>query len=1006
MKSKLYLLFCLFFVLDAFATKPLVQWAKVAGGYGDESAFITSVDHEGSVFVAGTSKSNTFSFNNTTLTNDNPSFVSSYLAKYDANGNLLWVKGGGNGNSYSIVAMDNDREGNTYISGSFQSSTLKFGNFTLENHANYTYGKVFVAKYDRNGNVAWAIAPDIYISSGTGGLCVDSTGNFYITGHFQDVTMTFGTVKLTNTSSPQQDVFLVKFNSSGKALWGRNFGGTWHDVGRSVAIDSDGDIMLAGIYKSSVFNIGNIHLTNNDQNTNNVFLAKITTDGQVLWAKGMGALGEDFCKSVATDKSGNSFICGHFKSQNIGFGNIQLQNSTQSTKSFLAKYDSQGNALWAKTSESNGVDDFATVTVDKTGNSYVCGSFDKSKIVYDTTNIINQQGTAKDIIVVKYNEAGIVEWAKNFGDNYDAAGNSCSLDTEGNLFVAGDFKSEAIYFDDFKMYNSTFQTNSAVVSSDIFLIKIKQLADSITVKYCSSDNTVTLYVDVDGSKYNWVNHQSGDTISGTAKFIATNPIVGDKYSCLITLDGGGIYELNIILVDYNLKADFNYSISVCRTNTIQFVENVLSTHEPVEYKWYFGDGNESKERNPIHSYQTSGKYKVKLEVTNPLSSCPDTITKEIEVFSPMSVEIQGDTLCCKGYTLTMRAVGAPAYLWSDGSTADTLVVNENSGRIWVVGLFGGGICQSDTVFKTIISARYPVTVSGYQTYCPELATKIKAHGAKDYFWSTGISADSIEISAPGGNYWVYGQSAGGCYSDTLHFSVSEEPDWDFSISGQLSFCKSDSTQISVNGSVSNVWFNSETKNSIFISKPGDYSVAGVNSRGCEKHLNFTVTENESPNSIFSVSTKQVDRKNNTLAVIVNPEPDTEYFWEMGDGSFVNGASHQHVYNVRNNMLEFIVRLTATNKYGCVSYTEQSIDVVPFIPNVFTPNGDGINDVFVPDIDVLIIDRLGKSLYRGTEGWDGTFRGKEVPNDTYFYFVYYADKYGVVQTKKGTVTLIR
>ncbi len=229
---------------------------------------------------------------------------------------------------------------------------------------------------------------------------------------------------------------------------------------------------------------------------------------------------------------------------------------------------------------------------------------------------------------------------------------------------------------------------------------------------------------------------------------------------------------------------------------------------------------------------------------------------------------------------------------------------------------------------------------------------------------------------------------------------------DFSISGQLSFCKSDSTQISVNGSVSNVWFNSETKNSIFISKPGDYSVAGVNSRGCEKHLNFTVTENESPNSIFSVSTKQVDRKNNTLAVIVNPEPDTEYFWEMGDGSFVNGASHQHVYNVRNNMLEFIVRLTATNKYGCVSYTEQSIDVAPFIPNVFTPNGDGINDFFVPDIDVLIIDRLGKSLYRGTEGWDGTFGGKQVPNDTYFYFVYYADKYGVVQTKKGTVTLIR
>ncbi len=989
------------------ATNPVVEWAKTAGGLGHESAQITSVDNSGNVFVAGTSLSSTFSFGNINLINSNTSYVTSYVTKYSPSGEILWAKGGGLGNSYTIVVITNDNEGNTFISGAFHSPNLKLGNFTLTNSGDFSYGKVFVAKYDPHGNVLWAITPEIFLSNGTQGMCTDKQGNLYIAGLFQDVNMTFGNVRISNTASPLQDIFLFKFDSNGNALWGKSFGGASHDVARSLMIDKDDNLIMAGVFKSPEIKFGQYSLKNTDTSTNNVFITKLSSQGDVLWAKSLGGKGEEYCRSVAVDISGNSYICGYFNGSELNMGVKSVVNSEAPIpKSFLVKYDVSGHLLWGKSSGDSGMDQFATVATDMIGNVYVCGNFSSTKISYDNKLLTNELVTGIDAVIVKYKPNGDVDWARNYGDSEKVLAISCSVDNKGDVFLAGDYSSQALYFDNFKLYNSTFQHQSSSYTADVFIVKLNQLVDSITSKYCKVNNTVTLSVEADGLEYKWVNHQSGDTISGTAELIVNSPVVGDKYSCLIALIGGGVYELSIILVDYNLSADFDYSIVVCTTNTVQFTEEVLSTHQPVEYKWYFGDGNESNSPNPIHSYQTSGKYMVKLEVTNPLSSCPDTISKEIEVFSPMSVEIQGDSLCCKGYTLTMRAVGAPAYLWSDGSTADTLVVNENSGRIWVIGLFGAGICQSDTVFKTIRSARFPVSVSGHQTYCPDLTTKISAHGAKNYFWSTGISADTIDISAPGGSYWVYGLSAGGCYSDTLHFSVSEEPDWDFSISGQLSFCKNESIQISVNGSVSNVWISGETESAIFISKSGDYSVVGLNSRGCEKHINFTVSENESPNSVFSVSTNQVDRKNNALAVTVNPEPDTQYFWEMGDGSFVNGASHLHVYNVRNNMLEFIVRLTATNKYGCVSYTEQSIDVVPFIPNVFTPNGDGINDVFVPDIDVLIIDRLGKSLYRGTEGWDGTFGGKEVPNDTYFYFVYYADKYGIVQTKKGTVTLIR
>jgi hypothetical protein len=144
----LLFIFSFVFQLEVLASKPLVQWAGAAGGAnGDESVYVTTVDNKGCFLVAGTSKSSSFSFNNTALSNSNPSYPTSFVAKYDTEGKLLWARGGGAGNSYSIVAMETDIDGNIYVSGSFNSSKLKIGNFTLTNDAEYTYGKVFIIKY-------------------------------------------------------------------------------------------------------------------------------------------------------------------------------------------------------------------------------------------------------------------------------------------------------------------------------------------------------------------------------------------------------------------------------------------------------------------------------------------------------------------------------------------------------------------------------------------------------------------------------------------------------------------------------------------------------------------------------------------------------------------------------------------------------------------------------------------------------------------------------------------
>jgi gliding motility-associated-like protein len=103
-------------------------------------------------------------------------------------------------------------------------------------------------------------------------------------------------------------------------------------------------------------------------------------------------------------------------------------------------------------------------------------------------------------------------------------------------------------------------------------------------------------------------------------------------------------------------------------------------------------------------------------------------------------------------------------------------------------------------------------------------------------------------------------------------------------------------------------------------------------------------------------------------------------------------------------------LTAINNvYGCRSRASQSIIMEPFIPNVFTPNGDSHNDYFMPNYDLEIFDRQGILLYKGnkdSEGWNGTYKGMKVDPDTYFYILHYVDYQNLQRTAKGFVMLVR
>lgn len=455
----------------------------------------------------------------------------------------------------------------------------------------------------------------------------------------------------------------------------------------------------------------------------------------------------------------------------------------------------------------------------------------------------------------------------------------------------------------------------------------------ITVKYCTGDLSAILTAPEGFETYSWENEQ-GVIVSASKAYEVTNPTEGSVYSCNMTSATGCTVSLTSVIAKYQPNADFKYDLVDCNnlTNSMKFTNLHPATHGSLEYKWDFGDGTTSYEKSPTHTFNTSGLHPVSLVVSNPPSTCTDSMTKLVETFYPPLVGIRGDS-----------------------------------------------------------------------TYCPGYSAGLKAHGAYRYEWSNGSKADSIEVGKDT-TVWLIGYSSSGCYTDTIKFKVKQEPDWTFFTDGIPLFCVGESTVLSASGAISYRWNSGDTSKSITVNTAGIYTVSGTNPRGCEKSVSFNVVEDPLPQVDFNLSSPTVDTRHNQLTCTIAAQPGVIYNWNMGDGSTETGSTIQHTYTVSVTLKDYKITLTATNANGCVNTAFQMVDVVPFIPNVFTPNNDGVNERFLPEMDVQVFDRHGTLLYKGTDGWDGMYQGKLMDNDTYFYLIHYSDKYKQAQTRKGYVTL--
>jgi hypothetical protein len=382
--------------LVKFNTNGNVVWAKSADvGYDGAGTFAISADGSGNTYVTGYYTGSTITFDTITLTNNTAGLVSDmFLTKFDANGNVIWAKSAdgvnGGGNKSNTVTVDS--LSNVYVAGYFDSPNIIFGSTTLT--VNTVGGdNIFLVKYDKNGNVLWA-------KSSKGGttndeassVAVDVSGNIYVAGSFDSPIISFGSYTFTNNHSDSiADIFLVKYNSNGNVVWAKSIEGQmkwFYDY--FITVDYLGNIYMTGDFYSSNITFGAYTLINDSSGYTDIFITKYDSSGNVLWAKSAGGTGNDHANTITVDASENAYLAGWFASNTMTFDLSQLINTGDGGNDniFLAKYNVNGNVIWAKSVGGTHYDDRAySITIDASNEAYVAGGFSDSSITFGSTSL-------------------------------------------------------------------------------------------------------------------------------------------------------------------------------------------------------------------------------------------------------------------------------------------------------------------------------------------------------------------------------------------------------------------------------------------------------------------------------------------------------------------------------------------------------------------------------------------------------------------------------------------
>ena len=512
-------------------------------------------------------------------------------------------------NSLGGITDDNvedltvDNFGNLYIIGTF-SNTLDFdpgvGVYNLTSNGNKD---IFILKLSENGDFMWAksfggILPDAIYS-----LATDSYGNVYTTGQFYGTVDFDPGINAYNLTSSAYDIFISKLDINGDFIWAKKMGGPSSDSGYAITIDDYGNVYTTGQFYGTVDFDPGINVYNIISSSHDIFILKLSDNGDFLWAKSFGGNYSKTAQSIVVDKYGNIYLNGRF-SNTVDFDpGVGVYNLTSLALSdiFINKLDSIGNLIWVK--QIGGYFVYAvnnSLVLDSAGNVYTIGNFENDIDFNPGAGVYTLTSNGQeDVFISKLDVNGDFMWAKSFGGGSKDVINSIELDGFGNIYTTGSFKN-TVDFDPGQGINNI----SSIWATDAFISKLDSSGNFLWATSMgggAEDEGVSIKVDNNGSIY------TVGTFDGGANF---NP------------HGSYILQTN------GSKDIFISKLSQCSNSIINTSPTLSALDTTASYQWLdcvnnysFISGATSQSYTPI----INGIYA--LEITT--NYCVDTSACEL-----------------------------------------------------------------------------------------------------------------------------------------------------------------------------------------------------------------------------------------------------------------------------------------------------------------------------------------------------------------------------------------
>jgi len=803
----------------------------------------------------------------------------------------------------------------------------------------------------------------------------------------------------------------------------------------SVAVDRSGNVYEMGRFSSKlIYGVDTIK-----SNFESPFLVKYDTNGNVLWVEqgetGLSAFAEPF--AIATNGSGNIFEAGNFGIY-CKFGNVLLQTYAippiYKYCSYLVKYDQNGNVIWAK--QANNLNPSATsevlnVAADSIGNTYVTGFFQDS-VVFGTDTLIG--ASLSNLFLVKYDSGGNVVWARQSIDSMSSGmvPNSIAFDKKGNVYFTGNFYGTNLLGSD---------TLGAYNSFGMFVAKYDTSGNIIWIKESKSMSPSTYgsatSIAIDGAGDPYITGYFGggiafgkDTISGRGedvfltKFdtagnviwaIAGHPLNnGGWFSYSLACDtfkrGGGYMVIECAAANPRIKLG-NDTLGNSTGSQVTILVQFDSTGKVTCSDSYSEGGEDDGDGVAVSPtgrfiYTGGDLFSRTIIGSDTLlygTDAPFVARWKTCCGIPIAVS-PIDTAICVGASVTLKSGGAASYNWSPSTglnvNAGPLVIATplSTTRYTVEGI--NAACAGSVSVLISVNTIPLVSVSpAKDSLCVGSNVVLAAGGTNilTYGWSpsTGLSCTTCAspTAAPvSSTTYTLVTSNAGCNRDTA-VTITVMPLPKVSLTPSATICFGDSITLTATGGDTYHWSNNSTNSAIKVG-PATTSIYSVTATKICSASATTIITVDTP-KLFVCCTDTIKTGS---SVNLSTTGSDNYTWSPGGSLSCSTCA----YPVATPTITTTYTVMGTDANGCSSDRTVTIDIetpcADFnVPNIFTPNNDGINDDFVINVlnassyNITIYDRWGKQVYTSAnvnEYWNGRINGTEnlAPDGTYYYVI--------------------